>query len=755
MPHPFLRRASLAASLLAGLSLGAAPARADTPLTVLHAFSATDVMTGDNADGAAPAAALVALGDGFLYGTASRGGANNTGTIFKVRLDGTGYTVLYTLSAFSGGSSGNYVNSDGALPQAALVAPGDGFLYGAAGYGGPSGTGTLFKVRPDGTGFTVLHAFSADSTGGNADGDEPLAALVAPGDGFLYGTVKYGGANGYGGVFKVRPDGTGFTVLHAFSAAATNTYVNSDGALPQAALVAPGDGFLYGAAGYGGPSGTGTLFKVRPNGTGYTVLHAFSAATSNSDGTNPSAALVAPGDGFLYGTAVAGGMSGAGTVFRLRPDGTSFTALHAFSDADGIQPFASLLVSGDGFLYGTASGGGPNATGTLFKVRPDGTGFTVLYAFSADNYNTHYQNADGAEPQAALMALGDGFLYGTASGGGANGSGTVFRLSGGPVGTSPPPVTLTHLLWNNTDGKAAFWNVDGQGNVTVPGVFGPFANGQNLWHATALATGPDGVSHLLWNNPDGHVALWSVTDSGSVTGTTGFGPYTDGAASNVWSAAGLSVGPDNVIHLLWTNPDRKAAFWNVTQSGSVTGVTGYGPYFDGGGTGNPWIAFGVSTGPDNVSHLLWANTDGKGAFWDLSANGGIAGITGYGPYTDGSASNLWYANAVSTGPDNVSHLLWNNVDAKAAFWNVSSADGSIGGVTGYGPFFDGSSPWHAAALATGPDNVSHLLWNNPDGHAALWLLGASGSASSVFGFGPFTDGSATNLWTAVAVSSGP
>ena len=327
------------------------------------------------------------------------------------------------------------------------------------------------------------------------------------------------------------------------------------------------------------------------------------------------------------------------------------------------------------------------------------------------------------------------------------------QASSGAVTQTVSAATVTHLLWSNTDGKAAFWNVDTAGNPTVAGVFGPFADGQSLWHATALATGPDGVSHILWNNADGHAALWNVTDSGSATVVAGFGPYSDGG--NLWSAASLSVGPDNVIHLLWTNPDRKAAFWSVTQSGSVTGVTGYGPYFDGSGTANPWIAFGVSTGPDNVSHLLWANTDGKGAFWNLGANGSIAGITGYGPYTDGSASNLWYANAVSTGPDNVSHLLWNNVDAKAAFWSVSSADGSIGGVTGYGPFFDGSSPWHAVALATGPDAVSRLVWNNPDGHAALWLLNGSGGVAGVTGYGPFTDGSASSLWSAVGVSAGP
>ena len=315
----------------------------------------------------------------------------------------------------------------------------------------------------------------------------------------------------------------------------------------------------------------------------------------------------------------------------------------------------------------------------------------------------------------------------------------------------PPPPASLHLLWDNPDGKAAFWNVDGSGNVTGVAAFGPYADSGSLWHATALATGPDGVSHILWNNPDGHVALWSVTDGGSVTGVTGFGPYSDGG--QLWQASGISVGPDSAVHLLWTNPDGHAAFWDVAADGSVPVTAGYGPYSDG---GSLWGAVGISTGPDNVSHLLWRNPDGHDAFWNVSdADGTVGNVTGYGPYSDGAASNLWYANAVSTGPDNVSHLLWDNTDFKAAFWNVSSASGAASVLAGYGPYADGSGPWSATALATGPDNVSHLLWNNLDGHVALWALDGSGNPTTVTGYGPYTDGTAQNLWRAVAVSAGP
>ena len=38
-------------------------------------------------------------------------------------------------------------------------------LYGAARTGGPNGTGTIFRIARDGTGFQVLHTFAADTVG--------------------------------------------------------------------------------------------------------------------------------------------------------------------------------------------------------------------------------------------------------------------------------------------------------------------------------------------------------------------------------------------------------------------------------------------------------------------------------------------------------------------------------------------------------------------------------------------------------------
>src|SRR5208283_3740150 len=92
---------------------------------------------------------------------------------------------------------------------------------------------------------------------------------------------------------------------------------NSDGAGPRAGLVLSGN-ILYGTAFSGGTNGFGTLFAVNNDGTGFTTLHSFTAtsgsSSTNSDGINPNAAPILSGN-TVYGTATAGGLGGVGAVF--------------------------------------------------------------------------------------------------------------------------------------------------------------------------------------------------------------------------------------------------------------------------------------------------------------------------------------------------------------------------------------------------------------------------------------------------------
>ncbi len=384
-------------------------------------------------DGANPRGALVLAGQ-TLYGTTSEhagalGGA--CGTIFKVDTDGKGFAVLHFFPPLT---YPHPTNSEGAAPQAGLVLSGH-TLYGTASAGGTSGCGTVFKINTDGTGFALVHTFRAQEIAdrfGNYEGSRPMARLTLSGH-TLYGTTQRGGHN-EGTVFKVNTDGTGFATLYSFSASTGRDLTNRDGAFPETELLVSGDR-LYGTAWSGGPGRGGTVFRLSTDGTGFTVLHSFDVlrapsnghgSSVNADGGYPEAGLVISGR-TLYGSTQAGGPAGNGTVFKLRTDGSGFTVLHSFAphgntsapedrNSDGAHP-KGLLLSGN-ILYGIASENGRGFWGTLFRLNTDGTGFEALHSFDG---------TDGNGPSGTLLLSGD-TLYGTANYGGGNGGGTAYRL---------------------------------------------------------------------------------------------------------------------------------------------------------------------------------------------------------------------------------------------------------------------------------------------------------------------------------------
>ena len=374
--------------------------------TALHRFSAVNTQF-INTDGAYPAAALV-VSTNILYSTTSQGGSAGGGTVFKINPDGTGFAVLHN---FTPANPSTGAAGDGAFPLGSLVVS-DQTLYGTTSAGGGSNNGIVFKISTAGSNFTTLHVFSASdpTSGANSDGSAPWAGLLLSGN-VLYGTATRGGDAGSGTIFKLNTDGTGFTRLHSFSALDASTSTNSDGAYPLGGLALSG-GTLYGTTYRGGGAGAGTIYKINVDGSGFAVLQ-------DSDG-GPRATLLLSSN-TLYGTTETGGTNSGGTVFKLNTDGTGLTNLQEF--ATGTSPWAGLTFFGN-LLCGTTYGGGDSGQGSVFGLNTDGTGFTNLYSFSG--------SADGAQPQAGLLALGSA-LYGTASTGGTSAVGTIFALSLGPA----------------------------------------------------------------------------------------------------------------------------------------------------------------------------------------------------------------------------------------------------------------------------------------------------------------------------------
>ena len=438
--------------------------------TTLHSFTG-------GSDGANPFGSLILSGN-TLYGAADTGTSYGYGTVFKVNTDGTGFKVLETL---------NGVNNE-AYPGYLLLS--GNTLYGPSGGQGTS-SGALFAFNTNGTGFTTLHTFTTISAPHytNSDGGAPGGALILSGN-TLYGTATWGGSGGSGMVFAVNTNGTGFTALHSFAATSVPfnpfgtsnpPYTNSDGAFPQGGVILSGN-TLYGPTACGGSSGWGTVFAINTNGTGFTNLYSF---TGGSDGAFPCAGLILSGS-TLYGTTYEGGTNRTGTVFAVNTDGTGFRTLHIFTatnapphtNSDGAAPYAGLILSGN-TLYGAACAGGSSGKGTVFAVNTDGTGFTTLHSLNGSR--------DGATPYAGLMLSGN-TLYGEAYYGGTYGDGTVFSLSFRPQLTVNPSETNVILTWPTNHagfdytgyilqsttnlGSSAVWTTNSLGPVVV--------NGQNV-----------------------------------------------------------------------------------------------------------------------------------------------------------------------------------------------------------------------------------------------------------------------------------
>ena len=362
-----------------------------TSLSTLHWFTGGD--DGRTANGLAQGT------NGILYGTTYSGGAYPWGTVFSLTTNGAFATLV------------SFMETNGANPTAAPVQGMDGKFYGTTSYGGAFGAGTVFAMTADAL-LSTLYSFTGDGDGAN-----PSGQLVQAADGSFYGATRAGGMSDYGTVFRITPDGT-FTNLHSFSGA--------DGMFPSGGLAQGCDGSVYGLTTEGGASDKGTVFRITPTGA-FTTLYSFAGGT---DGYTPVGALVRGSDGNFYGATKHSTLRGVelfGTVFTITPNGV-LTTLHTFGDLaleDGFYPYAGVVQSVDGNLYGTTYTDPVGGYGTLFRVSSDGSSFATLVYFDGCN--------DGAQPQAALTEDAVGDLYGTTAAGGPcqAGEGTLFRLKSG------------------------------------------------------------------------------------------------------------------------------------------------------------------------------------------------------------------------------------------------------------------------------------------------------------------------------------
>jgi uncharacterized repeat protein (TIGR03803 family) len=342
-------------------------------------FSPLYSFAGGN-DGDNPGARVVFGPDGRLYGTTEAGGGGilcffgayiGCGTVFNLRPPATACktalcpwseTVLYR---YSGGVDGGYANAE-------VVFDPTGAIYSTTAFGGRYGhcnaageaCGTAYKLTRSGDSWNeaVLYNF-----GQVRDATEPLGGVIFDNAGNLYGTTYEGGYN-YGTVFQLMPSGSGWTetILYQFNG-------GSPGEYPVAGVIIDNLGILYGATTAGGTGGGGTVFELTPSSGNwiYTVLHSFTG------GAGPEANLTMDAAGNLYGTTVADGTHGYGSVFKLtRTSGWTYTSLHDFTGgSDGGNPISNIVFDANGNLYGTTSKGGTSSNcyggcGVVWEITP-------------------------------------------------------------------------------------------------------------------------------------------------------------------------------------------------------------------------------------------------------------------------------------------------------------------------------------------------------------------------------------------------
>jgi len=418
-------------------------AQALAPYQVMHPLA------GD--EGSDPQSGLIPGADGLLYGTASCWavednlgnftypcGPDVAGTIYRVSPDGTSFEVVHRFS---------YTTPNGGLYPAGLMRGRDKNLYGTTSWGGTAGDGVIYKLawnRNTYSGVTVLHSFDCSE----GEGGDPWGAPTEGPDGALYGITLPSddpdpACASVSTLYRINKDGTGFEIRARFDYWTVGSH-------QFGSLVFGSDGSIYGTLVDANPSTAGgfqygSIYRVSPQGD--ISYRAFQS--SPIEGAYPFSGLTR-GDGALYGTTLGGGQFGVGTIFKINEGLTGFSTLHSFKPECIHTPASALVAGGNGVLYGMAFEGGSLMGCGVVPLGPYGDGGSYIF-YPPDHPKAGFavhqfldRDTTGRDPYGPLGVGGvDRHLYGTQWSGGAGGQGVLFGLGDIEVADRPPfPVAL-------------------------------------------------------------------------------------------------------------------------------------------------------------------------------------------------------------------------------------------------------------------------------------------------------------------------
>jgi len=338
------------------------------------------------------------------------------------------------------------------------------------------------------------------------------------------------------------------TVLYSFAGTPGS---GPDGAYPQSGPILKGT-TLYGTASQGGSAGCGIVWAVSTTTGKETILYTFQGEPN--DAWRPMGGLTYY-KGSFYGTTVdgpSGPGGGIGTVFKISKSGKKYVEeiLFVFDITDGSAPGAVTPVfDSQGNLYGTTTGGGSPGNGTVFKLTPGGTE-SVLHNFNCSN--------DGCVPWAGVTLDKKGNLYGTTQIGGAYGYGTIYEI------TAAGSYSILYNFVGGNDGLYP-WNppvLDKKGNL-----YGTTENGGSGGYGTVYKfnskTGQKTILHNFYGGTldgaspfDGALVFDKV---GNIYGTTAGGGIVGGGTM-------YKLAPDGtftILHSFTNQPDGDGPMGNV------------------------------------------------------------------------------------------------------------------------------------------------------------------------------------------------
>lgn len=336
--------------------------------------------------------------NGKFYGTTSRGGNSDYGTIFEYDPTTNTYTKKFDFGP---------VAANGGGPKGSLLLYNNKF-YGLAADYGVYGGGCIFEWDPATSVYTKKIDFTG--TGGSFPGSNAQNSLRLY-NGKMYGLTASGGSSNLGVAFEWDPATNAYNKLLELNGTNGWTFYGN---------VTVYNGKLYCISNQGSANGYGAIYTIDPTlpfGSNTTVVKVLDA---NSGGTGNNNEMIVYNNK-LYGCLYQGGANSGGVLFELNPADNTFTQLVNFNyTTTGANPLGKLVPHGAKFL-GLCSVGGANGTGTVYEWDPaNPTTVTTKASFGVNNFD------NPVNPGSTLASFGSKF-YATVYNAGYVNQGTLFE----------------------------------------------------------------------------------------------------------------------------------------------------------------------------------------------------------------------------------------------------------------------------------------------------------------------------------------